>query len=356
MKIIHILSTPQFSGAENVACQIISMFRDSNYEMVYCSPDGPIANALKERGIRFHPMKKISAGDIRKLISDESPDIIHAHDMGATYHASKVCGDIPIVSHIHNNWIASRYPSLKSIGYLWSSRKVSHILWVSESALKGYFFRPFVASKSSVLVNILDLDVLNERSNDEDASAHYDLLYIGRLEEQKNPIRLVEIIKKIKNQYPNLRAAIIGEGTLKHDVELRISKYNLGNNVDLLGYLDNPLPLLKNAKALLLSSKWEGTPMCALEAMGLSVPVVSTPVDGLKCLIRNDYNGFLSESDDLLAAAALKIITNYSYQKKLSSGALKSSLELNDKQKYKEELISVYNNIVDSKSKRFIKY
>ena len=48
MKVLHLLSTNKFSGAENVVCQIINLFQnESNYKMFYCSPDGEIKETLK---------------------------------------------------------------------------------------------------------------------------------------------------------------------------------------------------------------------------------------------------------------------------------------------------------------------
>ena len=55
MKILHILSSNKYSGAENVACQIIALFREED-DVAYCSPDGQIADALKERNIKFIPL------------------------------------------------------------------------------------------------------------------------------------------------------------------------------------------------------------------------------------------------------------------------------------------------------------
>ena len=58
-KIMHLLTGTSFSGAENVACQIMACFKnDAEYEMFYCSPDGKIREVLKERNVRFAPMKE----------------------------------------------------------------------------------------------------------------------------------------------------------------------------------------------------------------------------------------------------------------------------------------------------------
>ena len=49
MRVLHVLHSNQYSGAENVVCQIIEMFKnDENIEMAYCSRDGQIGKVLKE--------------------------------------------------------------------------------------------------------------------------------------------------------------------------------------------------------------------------------------------------------------------------------------------------------------------
>ena len=53
MKVLHLLNTGTFSGAENVVCQIINMCKNDNIDFVYCSRDGQIRTALDERKIRL---------------------------------------------------------------------------------------------------------------------------------------------------------------------------------------------------------------------------------------------------------------------------------------------------------------
>lgn len=82
MKILHLLASDRFSGAENVVCQIIEMFKaDDEFEMVYCSPRGQIETALKEKGIKFLPIKKLTPLHLAKILKEYQPDIVHAHDV-----------------------------------------------------------------------------------------------------------------------------------------------------------------------------------------------------------------------------------------------------------------------------------
>ena len=87
MKILHLLASNKYSGAENVVCQIIDMFKNE-IEMAYCSPNGPIENTLKDKQITFLPLSKLSKSEIQKIINTYKPDVIHAHDVKASIVAS----------------------------------------------------------------------------------------------------------------------------------------------------------------------------------------------------------------------------------------------------------------------------
>ena len=125
IRIIHMLCSNSYSGAENVVCQIINTFKgDERYEFVYASPDGPIRDALKERDVNFVPMTAATLGEFKRVIRKVKPDIVHAHDMRAGFFASLACGNIPLVSHIHNNNFDSQGFSLKSVMYYFTAQKV----------------------------------------------------------------------------------------------------------------------------------------------------------------------------------------------------------------------------------------
>lgn len=152
-KIMHLLTGTSFSGAENVACQIMACFKnDAEYEMFYCSPDGKIREALKERNVRFAPMKEWSLSEVKRIIREEKPDIIHAHDMKASFFAALLCGRIPLISHVHNNNFDSRGISAKALLYRYAAQKAKHIFWVSKSAYEGYAFHEQFEGKSSILI------------------------------------------------------------------------------------------------------------------------------------------------------------------------------------------------------------
>lgn len=345
MKVLHLLNTDRFSGAENVVCQIIEMMKNvPSLEMVYCSRDGMIREILEEREITFVPIIDLTCRELRRVIEKEKPDIIHAHDMRAGFVAALVCGKIPLISHIHNNAYDSRRISFKSVAYSYAAMKAKHIFWVSQSAFEDYSFHGFFKKKSTVLHNIIDIDALYEKMSLDTNEYCYDITYVGRLTFQKNPQRLMNVIRMVKEQLPEIKMAVIGTGELEEETKKLAREYNLLDNVSFLGFQPNPLKILHDSKVMVMTSRWEGLPMCALEAMALGVPLVGTPVDGLKQLIVNGENGLLSSDDSMLSQYICDILKSEKLYIKLSSNQINKSIALNDLQKYKDAMEAIYKS------------
>lgn len=342
MKILHLLQSSRFSGAENVVCQIIGMMSDEpNIEMVYCSPDGQIRDALFEQGIRFVALKRFSIKELKRTLKIEKPDVIYAHDMYASFIAALVCGRMTLVSHIHNNAFNSRGISIKSLAYLLAAVKAHHIFWVSKSAFDGYVFHKWFKKKSTTLYNILDVDVLYTRMKNDCSNYCYDIVYVGRLSYPKNPQRLMQVLAYVINKNSNVKIAIVGTGELENEVKATCNELSLNGNVEFLGFQSNPLKIMHDSKVMVMTSRWEGTPMVALEAQALGVPIVSTPVDGLKDIIVDGKNGYLSDDNETIAHHLLEIVSDEELRRRLSKYSIQESNLYNDKKAYKDNLLKV---------------
>lgn len=342
--VLHILPSNSFSGAENVVCQIIKMFSGSDYKMYYCSPDGRIRDALEENNIDFLPLREFSVKELKRVISETKPDIIHAHDMRAGFYVSLACGKIPFISHVHNNNFDSRGLSLKSLLFYHAAKKAKHIFWVSESSFEGYKFHDKFKDKSSVLYNVIDKAALIKKMETDTGKYDFDIAYVGRLTYQKDPVRLINVFADIIKAKPDVKIAVAGTGDMAEQTESIAKQLSITDNVKFLGFMSNPYKLLHSSKLMIMTSRWEGTPMCALEAMALGVPIVSTPTDGLCELVTDGETGFLSSDDAVLAEKCRDIITNAGLRQTLSENTLKKAEEL--------LLIPAYKAALDAEYKK----
>lgn len=340
-KILHILNTSTYSGAENVVCTIIKNM-STEYEMIYCSPNGKIAEKLKKEGINYYPIEKLSYKNLKKVINELKPDIIHAHDNTATVLASLFSNKYKIISHIHGNNKIMNTMNLKTLVFNICSRRINKIIWVSDSSYDGYYFKKNVASKSIILYNVINQQEIIKKSNEYLLDKQYDLIFLGRLGYPKNPERLIRIVREIKVKKDKIRVAIVGDGPERKRIEELIDKYNLKNNIELYGFQGNPYPILKNSKVLIMTSIYEGTPMCALEAQALGKPIIATPVDGLKKIVKNNYNGYLSDDDDELVEKIILLTSEEDMYMKYSKYCLEIFKECNNLNNYCRTISEIY--------------
>jgi len=346
MKILHILSTNKLSGAENVVADICMMF-EGIYEMAYCSVVGPIKQSLEDRGVEYIPIEKMSIFQIRKVIKEYKPDIIHAHDVRATVIATFVSGNIPVISHLHVNHENMRKVSLKSIFYLISSKKVEKIIIVSDSCINDYYFRNLIKNKTIKLKNIIYLQRIKMLTDKDDNEYNFDFVFLGRLSYAKNPQRVAKVATNILKRCSDAKFGVIGEGELREEMENIFKDEGVIDRVIFTGHLPYPYKALEKAKCMLMCSRYEGLPIAALEAMALGVPIVSTPVDGMREIIINYDTGFLSSKDEELANSVVRILSDEELYKSMSSLSRKRFQYLNDENYYKEKLKSIYDDILN---------
>lgn len=345
MKILHLLQSQRFSGAENVACQIIEMFRDDvGFEMAYSSRNGQIRETLNEREIAFYPIKEMSVSEIKRVVNKYNPDLIHAHDITASVLAVlAVLGrKCKVISHVHVNNSNMAHINKKTILYQMVTPRLLHIFWVSQSCYDSYVFQKRVKKKSEVLNNVIDKASIIKRKNEDTREYNYDVVFIGRITEQKDPDRLIAVLKELTEKLPRVKIAIAGTGSLEEHIKKMAMQYNLMGNIDFLGFMSNPIKLLSDTKVMIMTSKFEGLPMTVLEAMALGVPVISTPVDGLKEVISNGFNGYLETEDSRLVHRLIDVINDTELRGRLSQNCIWKFDDMNNMVEYKKRIYSAY--------------
>ena len=343
MRVLHVLNTNRFSGAENVVCQIIDMFKgDSNIDMAYASPDGKIRDALLERNITFFPMSKLCHSELNRIVNEYKPDVIHGHDIRGAYQASRFSHKAKIIHTIHGNDLRMRKVSVKSMLYYWAATKAAHIFWVSKTCLEQYKFYDLVKNKSSLLYNVINADAVTKKSISDSNNYGYNVVYIGRIACQKNPQRLMKVLKLAIEKKSSINAAIVGTGDLETETKEIAKKYKIEDHVHFLGFQSNPLKILASSKVMIMTSDWEGTPMVALEAMALGVPIVSTPTDGMCDMIENGVNGYLSNNEEELAQRLIDIVNDNELYMRMSDSMRRKSCEINDIATYKKGISIAY--------------
>lgn len=339
MKVLHVLNTNSFSGAENVAITIIN--RMPNVESIYLSLNGPISEVLKKNNIKYYPVDELSIGNLKKAIRKLKPNIIHAHDYTASILCALCFPKIKIISHIHNNspWIKSY--GIYSCAYLFSSFFYKKILTVSDSIEKEYVFGKLIKNKIECIGNPIDVERIYQKSEEYTIDKQYDLIFLGRLTAQKNPKLLLDIFKYLISIRPNISIAVVGAGEKFEIFKEKVLKNNLKKNIELYGFIENPYPILKSSKIMILPSKWEGYGLVAVESLSLGVPVVCSGVGGLINIVDEKCGLICGFNKDMYINEIIKLLENQDYYSLKSRNSIK---KINNLKKIDEYMESIMNN------------
>jgi glycosyltransferase involved in cell wall biosynthesis len=131
------------------------------------------------------------------------------------------------------------------------------------------------------------------------------ILSVGRLEPQKDyPVLLKAFARVRKNR--SCRLIILGQGFDRPALEKLVDDLEIGKDVSLPGYADNPYAYMKQASLFVLSSIHEGLPTVLIEALACGCPVVSTdcPSGPMEILEGGKWGQLVPMKDvDALAAA-----------------------------------------------------
>lgn len=344
IKVLHLISTSLFSGAENVACQIINLFKsDNGYDMKYCAVIGKNKEALEIRKIPVLKLDKFNIHDIKKAIREYNPDIIHAHDPKSTIASAIASRGKKIIAHIHSNHRYMRKISIKScIFHFYIEKRISSIIWVSDSALNEYIFNKKINKKidSVVLRNVVNPNELKDIARNDKDQYSFDLVFLGRMEDVKNPLRFIDIMSQIQKNKRDIKVAMIGDGSLMNEIKTKVNELGLEKNITIFGNLINPYKILLSSKILVITSRYEGTPMNALESIACGIPIVSTPVDGLLELLDKRY---LCSSDDEFISVIIDLLTSQKNIMGYRNRLIAVDSSINDVSKYKKILEQLYN-------------
>lgn len=346
--VLQVLFTGNFSGAEKVVVSIIhgfSQFQPNEYRFIYTAPSGVNREILVAQGIEFAPMKRFSPIELMRVIREQKPDIIHAHDFAASFFCVLVSGSIPVISHLHNNPIWFRKKNPISIAYKISCRKYKRILGVSPAVFNEFIYADILKGKGRIIGNPIDNADIRRKSAAADVRQKCDILFLGRLTTPKDPLRFLRCMQSVCQSRPETIAFMVGNGELRDKVEKQISVMNLKRNIYCLGFLSNPYGVLANAKLLCMTSAWEGFGLVVVEALALGKPVVSTPVGGIPTIITGD-EGALCQTDEQITEEILRLLDDDSYYNQKAEAALGRADELDNLEQYIVRIAQEYQNVL----------
>lgn len=150
--------------------------------------------------------------------------------------------------------------------------------------------------------------------------------FVGNLSKQKNIPLLFKAISLIKHDFPDLRLVVIGDGSLRNELESLMYDLNIEKQVIFAGRYSNAIDLMPVFDVLCLPSDYEGMPNVLMEAAAVGVPVVASNVAGAPEVVDNGITGLLFPVGDSEAlAASLRELLNDS-SKRMVMGVMRVNI------------------------------
>lgn len=336
MKILFYIGNLRKGGAERVVATLSNKLVEKNEVIIITTTDEKVEYSL-DKSIKLFSLKNFDGNKnplvkniiylkrLKDYIKEIDPDIILGFLPEPSYRLLILKPFIksPVIISDRND-PKIEYASLKSrtiMKFLY--KRADGFVFQTDEA-RDYFCKK-IQDKSIVIANPVDDRFLKTKYVGYKST---EFINVGRLNEQKNQILLIESFKDVIKKYPNYKLLIYGEGSLKNELSMYIKDNKLNNNVKLCGNVDDIENILKDKKGFILSSKYEGMPNALMEAMAVGVPCISIdcPCGGPRELIKNNINGLLVKSNDKneLVSAMYKIIENDKMCKKIAMSAKKN--------------------------------
>jgi glycosyltransferase involved in cell wall biosynthesis len=168
--------------------------------------------------------------------------------------------------------------------------------------------RQYGAPRASVLpitVTLVARDDVARAPPVRDWTGAVELLAVGRIDPEKNPLLLVEALGRLEREQPGrYRLRWTGRGPLEETVRRRARDLGIAGRVELTGYVPfGPalLDLYRRAHVLVHVSLTEAVPQVLVEALACGTPVVATDVGGVRAALDDGRAGLLAPPNDVNA-------------------------------------------------------
>ena len=132
------------------------------------------------------------------------------------------------------------------------------------------------------------------------------LLSVGRLDPEKNPLLLADILARLRSRDERWTLEVAGDGPMLDAVRRRAAELGLGEHLRLAGHVQNGPQLnelYRTAHAFLHVSFTEGLPQVLFEAHAAALPIVATDVGGVGAALDGGAAGLLVPPADAEQAA-----------------------------------------------------
>jgi glycosyltransferase involved in cell wall biosynthesis len=242
------------------------------------------------------------------------PAIIHTHspDLGFVCSFAARLHGIPVVNTCHGVTFADkRYSRVKRITekFFLKHGSFSAIITVDKTSLQAFH----EADIEQVIYIPNGVDIAFFKPIPRNREEILTFLFVGRLENQKGLMYLIEAVKLLASSRKDFRVIIVGDGSLRGALQSRVRECRLEHFFIFVGAKGKAelREYYQHADVLVLPSLWEGFPLTILEAWASGVAVIATKVNGIPAICTDKKNALLiSKENSQELFAAMEMLLN----------------------------------------------
>ena len=289
-----------------------------------------------------------------RIIRANNFQVLDTQNIQSKFWGSLAAGstNVSLISTI-NSWYASEHGQSSSKAQikgriytaleLFTNRNLDLYITVSEKDRQALLRSNLQSDSIELIYNAVNFDADSIPSDPDGLRKKFNLpsnslicTAVGRLVPVKGYDLLIDAIKQIAAQVPQLVCLIVGEGECMNDLSTQIEAAGLKDRVILTGYQDrnNVMTILKSSDIFAMPSRYEGTPIALLEAAALGLPILAAASGGIPELVTDQEHALLVQPNDPMALATglLKLCSEHEYARKLGHNAqqrIRSTFDLN---------------------------
>jgi glycosyltransferase involved in cell wall biosynthesis len=255
---------------------------------------------------------------LRRVINDFVPDIIHCHSSKAGALGRTSC----FMHRVHPTRVYSPHALAAPLGSIYLTierllaKSTERFIAVSDSERKEIVDYSLAAKDSvSVVYPTVDVDHFSPSSQEAARRAlgldpRPLIIGIGRLTAQKDPLTFVDIIARVHEQRPDIHARWIGSGDLTCEFHTRVRAQRLERVIRIVPWQHDVRLYIAAADVLLSTSRFESFGYVAAEALAMNRPVVASDINGTRDIMQHSLAEWLYplDSAELAATLILKLL------------------------------------------------
>jgi glycosyltransferase involved in cell wall biosynthesis len=366
MRVLHLISSAGWYGAENVLVNLAAASRSLGCDAVagvLCDARNPHTEVAEQAQARdvpaeiFHCRGRLdlhTIGELRRWLARTCVDVVHTHNYKSDFYAAGALWGRS------TGWVATWHtgtdqpeatPSLRAYDAIdrFLLRRADRVVAVSPAIAEGLMEHGVGASRLSIIGNGLDaarFQLPHRRWEDAPEGAQV-VGIVGRLIREKGPYTLLEAAARIVSQLPRTLFVFVGDGPEREELERTAAQLGLSDHVRFAGVRSAMPEVYASFDAFALPSFSEGMPMTVLEAMAAGLPIVATTVGAVPDLLEPAGCGLLCPSGDAaaLAAALLRVLRDNALAKRLGAAAQQRLREGYSAEAMARQYLSLYEEI-----------